>query len=172
MLEDNIHEAVSVIVTHIKVGISAVCIHWHVKLNIIYFLCGTKSFIHSPTSTANFGLRVLLLPASMCVCVRQYRACMRHNLSLVKARTAKFGLDVHLSWLRSILFWRAINLEHQIKFKLKSKFHYALFHRQSKHIHPLHALIYLDCFTVHDIHGLHPLHIYWSRQPRIFPHLS
>ena len=40
---------------------------------------------------ASFGLRVLSLPPSVCLCVRQSLACPRDNLSPVQARITKFG---------------------------------------------------------------------------------
>ena len=51
---------------------------------------------------ASFRLRVLSLPASVClcvcvsvcVCVRQPRACPRHKSSHIQARNAKFGQKV------------------------------------------------------------------------------
>ena len=45
---------------------------------------------------ASFGLRVLSLPASVCLCVRQCvhqsRACPQDNSSRVQARITKFGV--------------------------------------------------------------------------------
>ena len=43
---------------------------------------------------ASFGLRVLSLPASVCVCVRQPRACPCHKSPRMQARTTKFGQKV------------------------------------------------------------------------------
>ena len=45
---------------------------------------------------ASFGLQVLSLPASVCVCVSvcQSLACPRDNSRAVQARIAKFGLKM------------------------------------------------------------------------------
>ena len=47
---------------------------------------------------ASFGLRVLSLPASVCLCIRvcvcQSRACPHDNSPLVQARITKFGTKV------------------------------------------------------------------------------
>ena len=40
---------------------------------------------------ASFGLRVLSLPVSVCVCVYQSLACLHDNSSPVQARITKFG---------------------------------------------------------------------------------
>ena len=53
---------------------------------------------------ASFGPRVLSLPASVCVCVRQSRVCPRDNLSPIKARITKLDRRCIRPWLRSILF--------------------------------------------------------------------
>ena len=47
---------------------------------------------------ASFGLRVLSLPASVCVCVsvRQSRACLRDNSSPVQATATKFRPEVKI----------------------------------------------------------------------------
>ena len=67
---------------------------------------------------ASFGLRVLSLPASVCVCVS---VCLCVNHLLVRAITRdpfKLGspnLDQRCErpWLRSLLFWGAIDLDLQ-----------------------------------------------------------
>ena len=62
---------------------------WSNDNNMIHFL-----------PEASFGLRVLSLPASVClcvsvrVCVCQPRACPRHKSSRIQARTTKFGQKV------------------------------------------------------------------------------
>ena len=68
-------------------------------------------FLHE----ASFGLRVLLLPAFVCVCVcvcicaRQLRACLRHNWSRVQAKTTKFGQKVQNNLVKVLLFWGVVD---------------------------------------------------------------
>ena len=71
-----------------------------------FLLTDLCTFIHMPNlcksflPEASFGLRVLSLPASVClcvclpVCVRQPWACPCHKSSRVQARTIKFGQKV------------------------------------------------------------------------------
>ena len=59
---------------------------------------------------ASFGLRVLSLPAcvcvSVCLCVRQSRACPSDNSSTVQARITKFGPEKQNSLVKiPIVFW-------------------------------------------------------------------
>ena len=65
----------------------------------------------------SFGLRVLSFPVFVCLCVhvsvRQPRACPCRNSSPARARITKFGSEVQNTWLRSLLFWKAIDLDHQ-----------------------------------------------------------
>ena len=77
---------------------------------------------------ASFGLRVLSLPASVCVSVRpSVRVCGNHLL--VRAITRhpfKLGspnLDHRCKrpWLRSLLFWGVIDLDLQGQIKLQSQ---------------------------------------------------
>ena len=73
---------------------------------------------------ASFGLRVLSLPASVCVCVS---VCLCVNHLLVRAITRdlfKLGspnLDQRCKrpWLRSLLFWGQLTLTFEVKFNLK-----------------------------------------------------
>ena len=48
-------------------------------------------FIKHFLPEASFGLRVLSLPVSVCVCVYQSLACPDDNSSPVQARITKFG---------------------------------------------------------------------------------
>ena len=77
---------------------------------------------------ASFGLRVLSLPTSVCVSMRLFvRVCGNHLL--VRAITQnpfKLGLSnldqrCKRPWLRSILFWEAIDFDLQGQIKLKSQ---------------------------------------------------
>ena len=73
---------------------------------------------------ASFGLRVLLLPASVCLCVSVcvcLSVCVSVNPELVRAKTRHpFKLETtnldkrcKTAWLRSLLFFGAINLDLQ-----------------------------------------------------------
>ena len=53
------------------------------------------SVCHTFLPEASFGLRVLSLPASVCPCVCQSRACPHNNSPLIQARITKFGTKVH-----------------------------------------------------------------------------
>ena len=73
---------------------------------------------------ASFGLRVLSLPPSFCLCV-----CVCVNHLLVRAITCRpFKLESpnldqksKTPWLRSLLFWGLIDLELQGQIELKSE---------------------------------------------------
>ena len=71
---------------------------WLGKTTMIDFLL--NDIFEQFLPEASFGLRVLSLPASVClcvsvcVCVRQPRACPRHKSPRIQARTTKFGQKV------------------------------------------------------------------------------
>ena len=73
---------------------------------------------------ASFGLRVLSLPASVCVCVR---LCVNHLLvcaitrDLFKLGSPNLDQRCKRPWLRSVWFWGAIDLDlqDQINFKVR-----------------------------------------------------
>ena len=77
----------------------------------------------------SFSLRVLSLPASVCLCVRP-SVCVFGKHLLVRAITHhpfKLGspnLDHRCKrpWLRSLLFWGWLNLTFKVKLNSKSKF--------------------------------------------------
>ena len=55
---------------------------------------------------ASFGLRVLSLPACVCLCVRQSWACPSDNSSTVQARITKFGPEKQNTLVKiPIVFW-------------------------------------------------------------------
>ena len=67
-----------------------------------------------PRPVLAFGYcRCLRLSVCVSVCVRQPWACPRHKSPRVQARTTKFGQKVQTTWLRSLLFWGAIDLDLQ-----------------------------------------------------------
>ena len=83
-------------------------------------------FISSLLPEASFGLRVLSLPASVCVSVRpSVRVCGNHLLVRAITRDPfKLGspnLDQRCKrpWLRSLLFWGQLTLTFKVKFNLK-----------------------------------------------------
>ena len=56
---------------------------------------------------------------SVCLCVRQSRACPRDNSSTVQARLTKVGLEMKNTLIRALLFSRAIDLDIQRQIELK-----------------------------------------------------
>ena len=94
----------------------------------------TKAFLPK----ASFGLRVLSLPASVCVCVRP---CVNHEL--VRAITHHLfqlgspNLDQRFErpWLRSLLFCGTIDRDHQGQIELQSQNlpHFELVHAITHH---------------------------------------
>ena len=91
---------------------------------------------------ASFGLRVLSLPASVCLCVRP-SVCVCGKHLLVRAITHhpfKLGspnLDngCKRPWLRSLLFWGVIDLDLQGQIELQSQNlpHFELVHAITHH---------------------------------------
>ena len=79
---------------------------------------------HSFLPEASFGLRVLSLPASVCVCLS---VCVNHLLVRAITRDQfKLGLPNldHICkrpWLRSLLFWGVIDLDLQGQIELQSQ---------------------------------------------------
>ena len=75
---------------------------------------------------ASFGLQVLSLPASVCVCLS---VCVAVNPELVRAinhhafKREPPNLDKRCktTWLRPLLFWGAVTLTFMVKFNLKSQ---------------------------------------------------
>ena len=88
----------------------------------VYHLLMNSNFYEDPSfdgesdvaflPEASFGLRVLSLPASVCVSVR--------NSTHVQARITKFA-PCKRPWLRSLLFWGVIDLDLQGQIYLKIK---------------------------------------------------
>ena len=79
---------------------------------------------------ASFGLRVLSLPASVCVCVcvsvcLSVRLCVNHLLvraitrDLFKLGSPNFDQRCKRPWLRSLLFWGQLTLTFKVKFNFK-----------------------------------------------------
>ena len=99
------------------------------KLSIDNYLmqCGTKA-TNEFLPKASFGLRVLSLPESVCLCVRP-SVCVFGKHLLVRAITHhpfKLGspnLDHRCKrpWLRSLLFWGVIELDLQGQIELQIK---------------------------------------------------
>ena len=95
-------------------------------------------------SEAGFGLRILSLPASVCVsvcvCVLQPFACPHDNSGPVQAGIAKFGPGVRnnldqryaIFWLKSLLFWGRLTLTFKVKFNLECQSFQ--FHHYSQYI--------------------------------------
>ena len=88
---------------------------------------GNASWIHTYhfLPEASFGLRVLSLPASVCVCVRQPQACPCHKSPRIQARTTKFGQKVQNNLVKVPIVWGGgggggIDLTFKVKFNLKS----------------------------------------------------
>ena len=86
----------------------------------------TSEFPPQRTSNAESGFysRKVLVDGycrclCQCVCVCVYRSLV-HSGS-VSARITKFGLRTRTPWLRSLLFWGAIDLDLQCQIWLKSK---------------------------------------------------
>ena len=107
------------------VCLHAACVALHfvediqIRVNIVdYFL-----------PEASFGLRVLSLPASVCLCVcvsvcpcmYQSQACPHDNSPLVQARITKFGTKLQRPCLRSLLFCGWSISTFKVKFNLKVK---------------------------------------------------
>ena len=73
---------------------------------------------------ASFGLRVLSLPASVCVCVC---LCVNHLLfraiirDLFKLGSPNLDKRCKRPWLRSLLFWGAIDLDLQGQISLQTQ---------------------------------------------------
>ena len=100
----------------------------------------TRSFDFLPE--ASFGLRVLSLPASVCLCVRPtVCVCGKHLLvCAITHHPFKLGspnLDnmCKRPWLRSLLFWGVIDLDLQGQIELQSQNlpHFELVHAITHH---------------------------------------
>ena len=97
----------------------------HMQVQLISSLSCLVSCVHQFLPEASFGLRVLSLPASVCVCVRP---CVNHQLGhAITHHPFKLGspnLD-HICkrpWLRSLLFWgMMMTLTFKVKFNFKVK---------------------------------------------------
>ena len=89
-----------------------------------YFVRSCQSFLPE----ASFGLRVLSLPASVCLCVCP-SVCVCGKYLLVRAIThhpfklGSLNLDHRCKrpWLRSLLFWGWLTLTFKVKFNFKVK---------------------------------------------------
>ena len=91
---------------------------------------------------ASFGLRVLSLPASVCLCVRlSVCVCVKHLLvHAITYHPFKLGslnLDhrCKIPWLRSLLFWGWLTLTFKVKFNFKVKIfhHFEFVHAMTHH---------------------------------------
>ena len=84
-------------------------------LKVILITDALKQFLPE----ASFGLQVLSLPASVClcvsvcVCVRQPRACPHHKSSRVQAWTTKFWQKVQNNLVKIPIVLGAIDLDLQ-----------------------------------------------------------
>ena len=95
-------------------------------------------WVHNFLPEASFGLRVLSLPASVCVCVRP---CVNHELvRVITHHPFQLGspnLDQRCKrpWLRSLLFCGTIDrdLQGQIELQSQNLPHFELFHAITHH---------------------------------------
>ena len=86
-------------------------------------LFNTNTQWHQFLPLASFGLRVLLLPASvcvsMCLCVYQSLACPHDNSGTIQTRITKFGPKMQKTLFFFIVLG-AVNLDLQGQIQLKS----------------------------------------------------
>ena len=165
-----------------------------VSYNVVCISCAkmladnTISFLPE----ASFGLRVLSLPLSVRPSVTKFVRAITHHP--FKLGSPNLDHRCKTPWLRSLLFWGAIDLDLQDQIWLKKSNFLAspLLEIHNHHINTrepwVPSLLHRpDCFMVSILcmylytltvsrswlfHSLNTLHVHWSRQPRVFRRLT